>query len=239
MKTRIIFLMFAILFSGAGIAQEKGTKTKNSSVGSFQKIIKDVFYIDISKNTFKLSKKDLGKFLFNGDEIKTEESSIAVVKFTDGSALTVQPNSLITIHGKAENKGEKSTMEATTIVKKGSTYFNVKKQDSKSDFKFTTPTMVASIRGTAGLVKADNDSVNTFTVEEGLVYVEALKGTLENGNVAAGKTATVYADGKVVINDTEPETKRELERAKVSSEKHIIIKAANGDAKIYYKEDKK
>lgn len=240
MKTMIFLLSFIFFVTGINNAQDKNTKPKSSAVATFQKVIKKVYYIKPLDKPIKVEEKNRGNYpLFNKDEVKTEENSIAIVGFLDKSKLIVQPNSEVTIHGSTDNKGESSAVQTDTRVSRGSTYFKVEKQKDKGEFKFTTPTMVASIRGTAGLVKSDNDTVSSLTVEEGLVYVESRNGAIGKGNVEAGKTAKVYSDGKVVINDTEAAIKKELEKAKYSASKSIKIKASNGDATIYYEEDQK
>ena len=240
MKTRIFILIFALLFTGVNFTQDKGTKPKNNVIGQIKKIIKDVYYIDLAKKEVKIEAKMLDKSMVRSNEqVKTGDNSIAIVKFIDSTVLKIQPNSLVTILGGSDSKGNNSSIQSNTTISKGSTHFEVKKQSANSDFKFTTPTMVASIRGTTGFIKVDNDSVNTFTLEEGAAYIEASNGAKGNGNVTAGKTATVTAAGQVLIADTEPALKTEMNKAKNSANKYIRIKATEGSVTIYYNDEKK
>lgn len=227
-----LVLLGLIFVWGNLIAQDKGKKTEYGAVGSVNKIIKYVFYKEKGKDYDSLKK--IGQPVFNDELIKTQAQSFAIIKYMDKSTSTVQPNSEVTIHGETISGGSNSVTKANTTLQKGGIYFKVTKQNDKSDFKFTTPTMVASIRGTSGLVEAENDTLNSFSVEEGLVDIKALYGTEGSGSVSAGKTALVNKLGEVLILETTPEQINKIKKAKDIGGKSIIIKTPSGDLIIDY-----
>jgi hypothetical protein len=228
-----------VSFFVSGLAFSQGGPQKNETLGTFLKIIKNVFQTHEAKNPERVTENNkTSKFIIARDEIRTEDNSVAIVSFLDKSVLKIQPNSLVTISGNTESAGKNSSVNTKSHIGKGSFYFSVKKQGNNSDFKFTTPTMVASIRGTAGLLKAENDSLNQLILEEGSVYIEANNGSKANGTLTAGNTATVTSDGRLLIAATEPEQKKEFEKAKNSDSKQIRINAEKGNLEIFYNDKK-
>lgn len=81
-----------------------------------------------------------------GYEVRTQESSLALIKFADDSKVTVRPKSILTIAG--EVQGGK-ILNRDIYIERGRTVFDIKKQ-KEEQFRFTSPISVASIRGTQG-----------------------------------------------------------------------------------------
>jgi hypothetical protein len=63
-----------------------------------------------------------------------------------------------------------NNLSKSVEVQTGVVGFNVAKQRSSEEFRFTSPTSVASIRGTAGVFNSSAQS-DTLTVTEGLVQL--------------------------------------------------------------------
>lgn len=81
-----------------------------------------------------------------GYEVRTQEGSLALIKFADESKVTVRPKSILTIQG--EVQGGK-ILNRDIYIERGRTLFDIKKQ-KEEQFRFTSPISVASIRGTEG-----------------------------------------------------------------------------------------
>jgi hypothetical protein len=89
---------------------------------------------------------------------------LAIIKFKDNSLVRLRERSMMTITGTQSGNNLSKSVEIQT----GVVGFNVAKQRSGEEFRFTSPTSVASIRGTAGVMNATPQS-DTLTVTEGLV----------------------------------------------------------------------
>lgn len=195
-------------------------------VAILMKIIKDV--------QFKTGEKDyinakLGQSLSSGDEVKTGAKSLAQIKFTDGSIINIRENSSLKIY--ADKKGK--DISKTTHLDKGNLQFNVSKQDAE-EFKFTTPTMVASIRGTEGAIDIQNDGSSLLLCTKGAIDIEALLGNRETGNINGGQFAKVGLEGKLEIGDISPEQMKKVENLKKSNTKKVTIKTNAGSIVIEY-----
>jgi len=236
MKKNAIFttIILALFFVTADLfPQQKGDKKE--VLGSTIKIIKEVKYIPAGTNK-EILQKQPGKALYAEDKVETGKNSISLVKFLDGTILTVQENSLLRIFGKVNKQANAKGIKANTVVDHGSAYFKVEKQKSNSEFKFTTPTMVASIRGTEGYIKVDNDTVSSLALVEGTVTIESVGGKKETGTVTAGKFATVNSNGEFhLYEEIPPDLKKEMKSAQTTDIKKLRISTDNGDIIIKYK----
>jgi hypothetical protein len=108
------------------------------------KVVKDVERR--SSSTSGWSKAVLLSELKAGYEVRTQEKSLAMIKFADESKVAVREKSIITIQG--EVSGNK-ILNRDVYIERGRAIFNIKKQDTEQ-FRFTSPISVASIRGTEG-----------------------------------------------------------------------------------------
>jgi hypothetical protein len=86
----------------------------------------------------------------------------------------------------------------------------VKKQVNEK-FEFSTPTSVASIRGTEGLLINGGDSADVLILGTGVVV---FTNTVSNQsvNVNGGQTARSYANGTIVVKQTTPEELKKLQQ---------------------------
>jgi len=105
-----------------------------------------------------------GHVLRSGDKIETEKASFCAIKFLDDkSLLRIKQNSLITIEGKKE----KEKIDKNIIVEFGTFLASIFKQ--KGSFKVTTPTSVASIKGTEFWTIQTRDGRTIYIALEGLI----------------------------------------------------------------------
>ena len=200
----------------------------DTPVALVKKIIKDVTYKKAGVSDWELAKTGLP--LKDGEEVKTGSRSLALILFSDGSGLLrVRENAILHIYG---TKNEKQ-LNKNTYIDKGLIGFDVKKQGDE-EFKFTTPTAVASIRGTAGLVEVDDNKNTLFLLESGTAELESTSGQKKKGTVTAGNTAKIDTDGNINIGPTSDEDKKKNDQTRSLTTKKVIIKTNRGTVTVEY-----
>lgn len=197
MKTIVIVLASLVLFAAAE-AQKKRT---------IATVFKPVGTVDVKAGDKEWAKAKPATPLAAGDQVRTGESSFAIVKFLENSVLRVQEKSEVTISGEIA-KGEFSK---NVHLDRGELGFNVKKRPNEK-FEFSTPTSVASIRGTGGLLIAGQDSNDVLILGSGTVD---LKNLLSNfiASVNGGQTAYSMSDGTIRVESSSDEEKRLLNQS--------------------------
>lgn len=207
---RAIFGALTLLFC-ASVATASPNKAKKSEpnrapvadVAIVIKTVKDV-QAKIGNQPFKPAQR--GQNLNSGDAVKTGEQSFSILRFVDGSVIRVQENSEIKVRGeKSDGK-----MEKVVDINFGKLGFNVKQKPGEQ-FRFTSPTSVASIKGTSGAYLSDNEG-SSLTIVEGKGELETRDG--KKYEVGAGETAFVNVNGE---SGKRKATQNELNSASVSS----------------------
>ena len=227
----IMFFVFVVIvfsfFTGGNLSASDKTP-----IALVKKILKDVTYKENADADWELAKTGIP--LQDGQEIKTGNKSLALILFTDGSGLLrVRENSILHIYGEKEiNKLNKNT-----FLEKGQLGFQVSKQEDEQ-FKFTTPTVVASIRGTGGYIDVEDDSSTTVVCETGLIELQATGGEKQSGNLSAGNSANISSNGQIQINPMSQEQQSELNKNKQTETKKIKIKTKEGEIEIEYLPEK-
>jgi hypothetical protein len=148
-----------------------------------------------------------GETLSSGDRVKTGERSVAVIKFKDNSLVRVRELTELTVTGAMSGSAFSKSVE----MKSGVVGFNIRKQQTGEEFRFSSPTSVASIRGTGG-------SFTTASVADTLIVTE---GTIEFKNnissdlvtVRAGYTGISRSDGTIVTRPSTAEERAAAEQA--------------------------
>ncbi len=189
---RIILSTLALLFS-ASLATANTNKTKSSEpnrtpVADVAIVIKTVKDVQAKSGSAAFKPAQRGQNLNSGDAIKTGEKSFSILRFVDGSVIRVQENSEIKVRGeKADGK-----MEKTVDINLGKLGFNVKQKPGEQ-FRFTSPTSVASIKGTNGAYNSDTEG-SSLTIVEGKGEFETKDG--KKFEVNSGETAFVDNKGQ-------------------------------------------
>ncbi|MCF8267180.1 MAG: FecR family protein [Ignavibacteriales bacterium] len=223
MKKKLFIMSLAFVMSFVFMASDN---MKDESVAVINKVVKDV--------NFKRGESDWqnakpGVTLLDHDVIKTGAKSLAVVSFLDGSVVRLRENSDLTIYG---NKAEKK-LDKNVYIDKGAVGFDVKKQEDE-EFKFTTPTMVASIRGTSGSIEVGQDGFTMATLLTGLMEIVATLGEKQSGTLNPGQTATIDSNGNVVIELTTQQQSNNANQIQNTDTKTIRIKTPAGTIVIEY-----
>ncbi len=164
------------------------------------------------------------------DQLRTGDKSVAVIRFIDGSSLRVRENSVITIFADKKDRG----LIKNTKIDVGKMRFDVEEQKDEDEFIITTPTAVATIRGTSGLVNVFEDGQTILTVETGTVEVRALFGVQQSGTVEAGNSSVVTVEGTVSITKANEQQLNEVRNSLKTNEKFIRVQTPQGTFRIYY-----
>ncbi|OGU33488.1 MAG: hypothetical protein A2068_10765 [Ignavibacteria bacterium GWB2_35_6b] len=222
----MLHAVFVLLFSYT-IAKDLPSGD-DTPIALVKKVVKDVTFKESDESDWELAKT--GVPLQDGQEIKTGNKSLALILFTDGSGLLrVRENSILHIYGEKET----NKLNKNTFLQKGQLGFQVSKQEDEQ-FKFTTPTVVASIRGTGGYIDVEDDSSTTIVCETGEIELQATGGEKQSGNLTGGNSANINSNGQININQSTDDEKNELNKNKQTETKVIKIKTENGEIEIEY-----
>ncbi len=225
-KSLIFIFILPIVF---GFTSDKILKSVDDTpVALVKKIIKDVTYKKAGVSDWENAKTGLP--LKDGEEVRTGSKSLALILFSDGSGLLrVRENAILHIYGAKDGK----KLNKNTFIEKGLIGFDVNKQGDE-EFKFTTPTAVASIRGTAGFIDVDDNNTTTLSLESGTVEFESTKGEKKSGTVTGGNTAKIDFEGNIEINPASEEDKKKNEQTRSLTTKKVIIKTNRGTVVLEY-----
>ena len=115
----------------------------------------------------------LGMYLQAGDAINTSTNGIALLTFSDGSSIELQPNTEVGINELSVNSQNSSThIKMEQLV--GTTISRVQKLiNSESSYDVTTSSGSAAVRGTVFTLVVIADGTTTATVTDGNVWMTA------------------------------------------------------------------
>jgi len=220
------FLMGSILLLGIDGSNNE------TPIALVKKIVKKVTHKAAEEFDWELAKT--GMPLNSGEQIKTGFKSLALVLLTDGSGLLrVRENSILNIYG---NQTEKN-LNKNTVIEKGFVGFEINKQEAE-EFKFTTPTAVAAIRGTEGFIEIGDNNLSLIACSEGKIEVESLIGMKSIIIVEGGFFAVQLANGYFKIMKLTDEMMNKLKNTKNSSLEKILIETKEGTIEVeYYSDD--
>jgi hypothetical protein len=166
-----------------------------------------------------------GTRLFDGDKIATGKKGGLAVKFLDdNSLLRIRPNSTCTINAKTEN----NSVTKNIFVEVGTIFSKITKQ--KSSFSVTTPTSVASVKGTIFWTVQKFKGSTQFFGEEGTVEVSNDAGS---ALMQEGETATVTSkNSKPIVTKTKPGEGPSLDDTDAPDEFEFEFQDDSGNKKL-------
>ncbi len=225
----VLLLPFLLGFNNFDNITGGENKSSGSSVAIVQKVVKDVtLKRDGDQDNWEKAK--LGISLSDGGEVKTGDKSLALINFTDGSGiLRVRENSILNIYGEKKDK----RVNKNTFVQKGLIRFEVNKQNEDEEFKFTTPTVVASIRGTNGFLEFDDDSTFTMSLDNGSALLNFLGPGGGDGSLNGGNTVIITPDGEFNYREQNEDDKNKSDQSQ-SEPKKIRVRTPDGELEIDY-----
>ncbi|MFQ6608124.1 MAG: FecR domain-containing protein [Fidelibacterota bacterium] len=147
------------------------------------------------------------------DKISTGKKSMAMIMFLDDkSVLKIREDSEFTVGGQRTTDGISKSVDLSYGVLRA----NVSPQEGKQ-FIISTPTSVASIKGTEIIVSSDPTGGDVFILLEGLVDVEnSVSGEITS--LSGGETAISSTTGELETHTT---TEEELESTGGDEEEEI------------------
>ena len=200
----------AIVFSGALLVVEAFPVMAGSppeagmTIATVSRTIADVTRKEPDKDW---QKAKMGELLGTGDRLRTGERSFAIIKFKDNSLVRIRSESEVTVTGTMSG----TAFSKSVTVDQGGLGFNIAKQKAGEEFRFTSPTSVASIRGTGGQLVTTPDG-DTLIVLNGIVtlFNNASSRSLD---VGAGYTGISNRDGNLFSRLATDDEKRSAEDA--------------------------
>lgn len=160
---------------------------QNPVIGLISKVIQDVTRRVSGQDWEKAAR---GQTLSSGDMVKTGTKSFAVLKLKDNSLLRLREESEVVVTGTLRGKEFSKSIQ----VRQGVVGFNIKKQATGEQFRFSSPTSVASVKGTGGAFRVNGS--DTLTIVEGLVVLTNIVSNT-SVDVPAGYTGISRPDGTV------------------------------------------
>ena len=218
-RTLVVFTLCA----GLVCISAASTPSDEAAVGVITKVVPQVDRMDLAN---PWSPADKGELLSSGDRLRTGSGkSLAIIKFKDKSFLRMHENSELTL---STDAGSGAFQKDVSVIK-GVMGFQVEKQRNGDRFRFTSPTSVASIRGTRGLF-VSSSAADTLIVSEGLVRMtNTVSG--DEVDVPGGFAGLSYPDGSIQVR---PATGLEIARAEegsrgASESRKLEFDLRNGD----------
>jgi hypothetical protein len=119
--------------------------------------------VDLKNRTAKLKR---GTRLQDGDKVVTGKKGSAAIKFLDDASLVrIRPNSTCVIN----TEKEQGSVVKNIYVEVGTIFSRVTKQKSK--YRVSTPTSVASVKGTKFWTKQEFKGATWYFGEEGVIEI--------------------------------------------------------------------
>jgi len=213
-KALILLLFFNLLISSSKVAVAIKINGKVSLVSSR----------DRSKTLLKP-----GTPLNDEDKVMTSKDSFAAIMYLDDkSVIKVLSNSDLTIIGERSKKGISKSLD----IGYGKITANIAKQKG-NEFRISTPTSVASVKGTELAITSDPSSGDSFTLLDGLIEVtNSITG--ESMEVSQGETAVSTPQGSLEVEATTIEDMEGFEQAEVeipAQDLRFEVEDADGNIK--------
>ena len=120
-----------------------------------------------------------GQMLKNGEWLKTSDGVFVAIVFLDGSNIKIQQQTEVKITSYRMTAKE---LKTNLDMSKGQAWSDVAEQGSGGEFKITTPTAVASVKGTEFDLEYDseNDETTLIVVEGQITFAGALGEIIAN-----------------------------------------------------------
>jgi hypothetical protein len=166
-----------------------------------------------------------GVVLYDQDKIMTKEASFCALKFVDdGSMLRIKENSTCIIEGKREEEH----INKNIMVEIGSFFCSLFKP--RGSFTVTTPTSVASVKGTQWWTIQLENGHTVWICIDGLLDLvnEAGKVLLKAGQTATYTSNTELPEIRLTRDDEVPELDDEIGQIKTLD---VQFKDTNGNLK--------
>lgn len=152
---------------------------------------------DVKKSTTQGWQEAIpGDRLRSGQQVRTDDKSVALIRFADESKLIVREKSIVEIKGTVQGK---QILDRNVHMTRGKIAFNVNKGEQEQ-FRFSSPISVASIRGTDGAF-ASLDSLDILIILRGLATLTNLVSN-QSQDVGSNQTGTSDNQGNLNVGQS-------------------------------------
>lgn len=142
---------------------------------------------DVARGQADFVRASDGHVLDPGDRVRTGNDGHAIVTFIDGSTVTIEPATTVTLVEATASLGGAITIRLEQAI--GRTWSSVQKlAHADSKFEVTTPSTTATVRGTGFITTVSTSGATAVTTTDGIVEVSAQGQTVV---VPAGSVTTV------------------------------------------------
>ena len=169
-----------------------------------------------------------GELLKDEDFVRTGANAFAVLIYLDDKSMVkLKGNTNLSIRGKRTGKGLEKNLELT-----GGTVKAVVSKQRRGEFKITSPTSVASVKGTSFWIVTNSQTGDVVYAEEGVVQVTnlatgAIVDLLEN------QTGFSTPDGGLTVSTTiASDIPEDEDEDDVPKELRIIMTGPDGQEKV-------
>ncbi len=224
MRTFVIALLSLLIVScnqkdeavlqGAIVTDLKGSVTIERDGSSYQ-----------LKNDMLYKKEGL---LLSRDLIETGSDSYVDLVFEDRATIRIGENTKIVLEKASISSASGETSEIEWGLEKGSIISSVTRASEKEKYTITTPTSVASVRGTDFAVDSDPEQ-NSVAVADGAVEMES-KESGEKQVIEAGNVGSVTSDGQLEVRNATKEimenirqTRKQMKGIKSESKEQMKV----------------
>ncbi|MDI6778646.1 MAG: FecR family protein [Bacteroidota bacterium] len=225
-KILLVVLLF-LIFMSLSLSNQR----EKSLLAVVTKVVNSVDKKQLEKDWTEALKGDP---LFKGEQLRTGLKSVAIIKFDDKSIMRVLEKSELTMRGEKQ----KSNIE----IHQGTVGFNITKRQNE-EYTFSSPTSVASIRGTEGafFIQVNED---ILILSDGEVNLFNRKSNLEEA-VGAGEIGFSRIDGTIDVRKATPDElkglKDTLQRGDIQKQNELKFEFKDPEGnkrelKIQYKE---
>jgi len=177
--------------------------------------------------------------------VRTGADGEAILRWFDGNAVRISPNTSIIISGITAAPAEKTTLE----LKQGGAFFKAKAlSGADSTFSVKTPSAIAGVRGTQFSASVDAAGKTTVSVLDGQIDVEAegisivldpgFQITVETGQ-PPGEIAQLPAEVKTALDSDSKSVAEALSAPAPAEEKKPEVKKEEKKAEPPKTEEKK
>lgn len=186
----VIFILSFVcaLISGRIIAGDNSTNDERPTIALVNRVVEIV-----NRRTTGTDWREakIGDLLNSGDIIKTGPASFSLVRFYDNSLLRIRELSEVTVYADRDREHYHRAIR----VDGGSVSFDVQKKDTDR-FDFSTPTSVASIRGSTGLLIVSFQEPDILLLVTGLAtLLNSITG--EEIELTGGEIGFSFGDGSL------------------------------------------
>lgn len=204
MNRIIITLLFAaflfVLSTDYTITGENENNDDHPTIALVNRIVE---IVERKSPEIDWKRAKIGDLLNSGDVVKTGRASFSLVRFYDNSVLRIRELSEVTVYADRDRENYHRNIQ----VDEGSVGFDVRKKDTDR-FEFSTPTSVASIRGSTGIMAVSPDGPDVLLMATGSALLRNLISG-EEIEVNGGEIAFSYQDGTLEKRDI---TQEDLDR---------------------------